>query len=55
MTEPLVVRSDLEGVTTLTLNRPDKLNALNPALFVEFREHIDLQIDQIDQTDQIDQ
>ena len=41
MTEPLVVRSDLEGVTTLTLNRPDKLNALNPALFVEFREHID--------------
>ena len=41
MAEPLVLRSDLDGVTTLTLNRPDKLNALNPALFVEFREHID--------------
>ena len=41
MPEPLVLRSDLEGVSTLTLNRPDKLNALNPALFVEFREHID--------------
>ena len=41
MTESLVLRSDLDGVTTLTLNRPDKLNALNPALFVEFRSHVD--------------
>ena len=41
MAEPLVLRGDLDGVTTLTLNRPEKLNALNPALFVEFREHID--------------
>ena len=41
MAEPLVLRSDLDGVTTLTLNRPEKLNALNPSLFFEFREHVD--------------
>jgi len=41
MGEPLVLREDSNGVTTLTLNRPDKLNALNPALFVEFRAHVD--------------
>ena len=41
MGEPLVLRDDQNGVATLTLNRPDKLNALNPALFVEFREHVD--------------
>ena len=41
MSEPLVLRNDENGVATLTLNRPDKLNALNPALFVEFRAHID--------------
>ena len=41
MSEPLVLRTDADGVTTLTLNRPDKLNALNPALFVELRGHID--------------
>ena len=41
MSEPLVLRDDMDGVATLTLNRPDKLNALNPALFVEFRAHVD--------------
>ncbi len=41
MSEPLVLRDDANGVTTLTLNRPDKLNALNPAVFVEFRAHLD--------------
>ena len=41
MSEPLVLREDNNGVTTLTLNRPDKLNALNPAVFVEFRNHLD--------------
>ena len=41
MSESLVLRNDEKGVATLTLNRPDKLNALNPSLFVEFREHVD--------------
>jgi enoyl-CoA hydratase/carnithine racemase len=37
----LVFRSDVEGVATLTLNRPEKLNALTPALFVELRAHVE--------------
>ncbi len=36
----LVTRNDDNGVATLTLNRPDKLNALNVALFVELDTHI---------------
>ncbi len=40
MSSPLVLRQDDDGITTLTLNRPDKLNALNPAVFIELREHL---------------
>ena len=37
----LVTRADQDGLTILTLNRPDALNALSPALFVELRAHVD--------------
>jgi enoyl-CoA hydratase len=37
----LVTRQDNEGVAFLTLNRPQALNALSPALFVQLRNHID--------------
>ncbi len=37
----LVLRSDTNGVATLTLNRPETLNALSPSLFVELRAHLD--------------
>jgi enoyl-CoA hydratase/carnithine racemase len=44
----LVVRSDHEGLATLTLNRPDKLNALNVPMFIELRAHIDAIREQTD-------
>ena len=37
----LVLREDDDGLCILTLNRPEALNALNPALFVELRGHLD--------------
>lgn len=39
--QELVLRDDNEGVARLTLNRPDKLNALTPSVFVALRAHID--------------
>lgn len=46
----LVQRIDRDGLATLVLNRPDKLNALTVAMFAELRAHV-LQIAQ--QTDQV--
>jgi enoyl-CoA hydratase len=37
----LVGRSDDGGVATITLQRPEKLNALNPAVFTQLRAHVD--------------
>jgi enoyl-CoA hydratase len=41
MTDPLITRSDQDGVCILSLNRPEVLNALSPNLFVELRGHLD--------------
>lgn len=37
---PLVLREDRDGLATLTLNRPDKLNALTVAMFQQLRAHV---------------
>ncbi|MEE8399399.1 MAG: enoyl-CoA hydratase/isomerase family protein [Desulfobacterales bacterium] len=39
--EELVLREDNNGLTILTLNRPEALNALSPDLFIQLRDHID--------------
>jgi len=41
MSEALVIRTDNAGTATLMLNRPEKLNALTPGVFVQLRDHID--------------
>jgi len=40
MTSALILRNDSDGLAILTLNRPEKLNALNHALFEELHRHI---------------
>ena len=46
----LVIRKDQDGLATLILNRPEKLNALTVQMFVELHEHV-MRIEQ--QTEQI--
>lgn len=41
MSAPLVQRADRDGIATLSLHRPEVLNALSPSLFVELRCHLD--------------
>ncbi|HWS74118.1 MAG TPA: enoyl-CoA hydratase/isomerase family protein [Quisquiliibacterium sp.] len=36
----LVLREDRDGLAVLTLNRPEKLNALTVALFQQLRDHV---------------
>jgi enoyl-CoA hydratase/carnithine racemase len=38
---PLILREDNDGVATLTLNRPEKRNALTKDLFEALEDHID--------------
>lgn len=40
MSDALVTRQDADGCAILTLNRPDKLNALTVAMFRELRAHV---------------
>lgn len=37
----LVTRTDDDGLSILSLNRPDQLNALSPKLFMELRAHVE--------------
>ncbi|MEI6571582.1 MAG: enoyl-CoA hydratase/isomerase family protein [Actinomycetes bacterium] len=39
--ELLVLRHDRDGLSTLTLNRPAKLNSLTPGVFVALRDHLE--------------
>ncbi|RAN37137.1 enoyl-CoA hydratase/isomerase family protein [Hyphomonas pacifica] len=46
MSDTFVLRQDKDGLATLTLNRPDKLNALTVGVFRQLRQHVlDIQKD----------
>lgn len=40
MSNDLVLRADADGITTLTLNRPDKLNSLSTPMFRVLDRHV---------------
>ncbi len=44
----LVLRQDTDGLATLILNRPEKLNALNVEVFKDLRAHVDVLAQQTD-------
>lgn len=44
----LMLREDRDGLAVLTLNRPDKMNSLNVALFEELNDHLEALERQID-------
>jgi len=45
--DPLVIRTDNNGTSTLTLNRPKSYNALSQSLMLELQTHLDnIRIDQ---------
>ncbi len=39
--DQLVIRADQDGVATLTINRPEKLNSLTVGVFKELRAHVE--------------
>ncbi|MBD24071.1 MAG: enoyl-CoA hydratase [Candidatus Marinimicrobia bacterium] len=44
----LVLRHDSDGLATLVLNRPEKLNAMNSQMFKDLRTHVDQLAYQVD-------
>lgn len=40
MSEELILRADKDGLCTLTLNRPERRNAVNPELFKQLRRQL---------------
>lgn len=45
MTDPVLLSTDRDGVRTLTLNRPERRNALNPPLWIALRDALRAVVD----------